>query len=84
MKKKRTDDEMRDHYDFSDSWRNPYAGAILKFKHGGKRPGAGRKPVRQPLTSHTVTLASRHVRFLKSLDRNISRAIRRLIESAQS
>ncbi len=83
MKKKNHDDEMREHYDFSKSWRNPYAGHV-KLSHGGARPGSGRKPLSRKMERHTVTLPKQHIRFLRSLDRNLSRAIRRLVQAASS
>jgi hypothetical protein len=89
MKKKTTfehipgldDYELKPHYDldYTKARRNPYAGRV-KLTHGGTRPGAGRKPAPHPIERHTITLYKTHARFLRGLDTNLSRAIRKLIE----
>ncbi len=61
---------------------NRFAGHV-KFSHGGVRPGAGRKPTAEPVERHTITLYKKHVNYLKSLDTNLSRAIRKLIAKSQ-
>ena len=58
---------------------NPYAGRV-KHTHGGTRPGSGRKPAPQPIERHTITLYKSHAKYLRGLDDNLSRAIRKLIE----
>lgn len=75
-------DEMREEYDFSHSRPNPCA-TRPKIYRGGARPGAGRKPVAQPMERHTVTVHPSDARFLRSLDSNLSRAIRKLIAKAR-
>jgi hypothetical protein len=52
------------------------------FTHGGKRGGAGRKPASEPIERHTITLYKSHAKRLRALDKNLSQAIRKLIESA--
>ncbi len=64
--------------DYTKAHSNPYAGRV-KFSHGGKRPGAGRKPGPQPIERHTITLYKEHAQYLRSLDQNLSQAIRKLI-----
>jgi hypothetical protein len=73
-------DELRPHYDvdYRQSRPNPYAGRV-KLTHGGRRPGAGRKPAPEPLERHTITLYKTHAKYLRTLDGNLSRAIRKLI-----
>lgn len=68
--------------DYSKSKPNPYAGRV-KFTHGGRRPGAGRRPGPEPIERHTITLYKTHAEYLRRLDRNLSRAIRKLIASAR-
>jgi hypothetical protein len=58
---------------------NRFAGRV-RFSHGGKRAGAGRKPAPEPVERHTVTLFKSHADYLRSLDTNLSKAIRALIE----
>ncbi|MBI5305506.1 MAG: hypothetical protein HY868_25480 [Chloroflexi bacterium] len=62
--------------------RNPYAGHV-KLTHGGARPGAGRKPLAEPVERHTITLFKSHAKFLRGLDSNLSAAIRKLIAKAK-
>jgi hypothetical protein len=75
------DYELEPHYeiDYRKAKPNRFAGRV-KFSHGGARPGAGRKPASEPVERHTVTLYESHARFLRSLDANLSSAIRKLIE----
>jgi hypothetical protein len=68
--------------DYSKARPNPYA-ARVKFAHGGKRRGAGRKPGPQPIERHTITLYKEHAQYLRSLDQNLSHAIRKLIAKAR-
>jgi len=51
--------------------------------HGGKRAGSGRKAAPEPIERHTITLYKTHAKFLRGLDANLSRAIRKLIAKAQ-
>ncbi len=69
-------------FDRSKARRNPYA-ARVKFAHGGARPGAGRKPLAEPVERHTITLLKSHTKFLRGLDSNLSSAIRKLITKAK-
>lgn len=77
-------DELRPHYDvdYSKSRPNPYAGRV-KLTHGGLRPGAGRKSAPEPLERHTITLYKTHAKYLRTIDGNLSRAIRKLIAKAR-
>ncbi len=68
--------------DYSRARLNPYANRV-KFTHGGRRPGAGRKPGPQPIERHTITLYKEHAQYLRSLDQNLSQAIRKLIAKAK-
>ncbi len=61
---------------------NRFAGRV-QYSHGGKRAGAGRKPALEPVERHTVTLFKSHAEYLRSLDRNLSKAIRELIERSR-
>src|SRR5438552_1349393 len=74
------DDELPDHIDidYSQAKPNPYAGKVL-FTHGGARKGAGRKMSHETAKPHTVSLYKAEVKFLRALDPNLSRAIRKLI-----
>ncbi len=73
-------DDLRPHYDFdySKSKPNRLVGRVI-FKHGGTRRGAGRKRAPEPVERHTITLYKSHVKYLRSLNPNLSRAIRNLI-----
>ena len=59
---------------------NRFAGRV-KLTHGGARRGAGRKPKPESLRTvrKTVTLYRSEIRFLKTLDSNLSRAIHKLL-----
>ncbi len=61
---------------------NRFAGRV-KHTHGGKRNGSGRKHAPEKLERHTITLYSTHAKYLKTLDANLSRAIRKLIAKAR-
>ena len=61
---------------------NRFAGRV-RLSHGGKRPGAGRKPAADPIERHTVSLFKSHAEYLRSLDTNLSKAIRALIERSR-
>lgn len=69
-------------FDYSKAKPNPYAGRI-KYTRGGERKGAGRKPAPEPVERHTITLYKSHTKYLRSLDANLSRAIRKLIARAR-
>jgi hypothetical protein len=78
------DYELMSHYEFDPRKAKPnrFAGRV-KFSHGGARPGSGRKRAPEPVERHTITLYKTHAKFLRSLDANISRAIRKLIAKAK-
>lgn len=57
---------------------NRFAGRV-KFTHGGPRPGSGRKPALEPLERHTITFYKSHAEYLRKVDANLSKAIRKLI-----
>ncbi len=77
-------DQLRPYYkvNYSKARPNRFAGRV-KFTHGGTRPGAGRKSATErfgePVERHTITLLKSHANFLRSLDDNLSSAIRKLI-----
>lgn len=75
-------DDMRPECDFSRSRPNLYA-VRPKVYRGGARPGAGRKPVAQPMERHTITVLPTDAKFLRALDPNFSKAIRKLIAKAR-
>lgn len=64
--------------DYSKAKPNPYAGKV-HFTHGGSRKGAGRKPSKETAEPHTISLYKTEVKFLRRIDPNLSRAIRKLI-----
>lgn len=49
--------------------------------HGGARKGAGRKPASERLTRIDARLSRLQIEFLKTLNPNLSKAIRTLIDS---
>ncbi len=73
-------DDLRPHYDvdYAKSRPNRFAGQV-KFSHGGARAGSGRKPAPEVLERHTITFYKSHAKFLRSIDTNLSKAIRKLI-----
>lgn len=78
------DYELKPDYDldYSKAKPNPFAGHVKYTRpHGGARNGAGRKPVAEPAERHTVTLYKKDVKYLRKLDANLSRAIRKLIQA---
>lgn len=77
-------DELRPYYkvDYSKSRPNRFAGRtkiITGAQHGGARQGAGRKPAREPIERHTITLLKSDAAYLKKFDKRLSAAIRKLI-----
>ena len=92
-------DDLRPHYDvdYSKTMPNRFAGrrhvvigattdpesAIAKHR-GGARNGAGRKPALEPLVSKHVYLGARHIKILQRVDKNLSAAIRKLADAAQT
>jgi hypothetical protein len=75
------DYELKPHYDidYTKTRPNPYAGRV-KLSNAGARNGS-RKSASPARERHTITLDAAHAKFLRSLDPNLSRAIRKLIES---
>lgn len=73
--------DLRPHYDvdYGKTRPNPYAGRV-RISHGGARAGAGRRGAAELLERHTITLYRSHAERLCALDRNLSSAIRKLIE----
>ncbi len=69
-------------FDRSKMKRNPFAGRV-KFTHGGARVGAGRKKAPEPIERHTITFFKSHAQYLRRIDGNLSRAIRKLIAKAR-
>ncbi len=76
------DYELKPHYDidYSKAKPNRFAGRV-KLTHGGPRKGAGRKPASEPVERHTITLYKSHVKYLRSVDPNLSKAIRKVLEA---
>jgi hypothetical protein len=77
-------DELRPQYkvDYRKSRPNRFAGRpkiVTGAEHGGARQGAGRKPAREPLERHTITLLKSDAVYLRKLDKRLSTAIRKLI-----
>ena len=58
---------------------------IIKPKHGGQRPGAGRPRISTTgnTARHTVTIAPDDLAYLLSIDKNLSKAIRDIIQQAR-
>ncbi len=59
---------------------NRFAGRV-KFTHGGPRKGSGRKRAPEPLVAKRVYLYPRHVKILQRIDKNLSAAIRKLVDA---
>lgn len=77
-------DELRPYYkvDYHKSRPNRFAGRakiVTGAQHGGARNGAGRKPATEPLERHTITLLKSDAAYLKTFDKRLSAAIRKLI-----
>ncbi len=66
--------------DYSKAKPNRFAGRV-KLTHGGPREGAGRKPSPEPLVAKRVYLYPRHVKVLEKIDKNLSAAIRKLVDA---
>jgi hypothetical protein len=77
-----TSDDLRPEYDFAESRPNPYANRP-KIYRGGVRAGAGRKPIAQLMERHTITMHPSDAKYLRSLDTNLSKAVRKLIAQAR-
>jgi hypothetical protein len=80
------DDDLLPHYDidYSKAKPNRFAGrpkVIIGPVHGGAREGAGRKAAPEPLVAKRVYLYPRHVRILQKIDKNLSAAIRTLVDA---
>lgn len=77
-------DELRPSYriEYRKSRPNRFAGRnkiVSGSKRGGAREGSGRKPAREPLERHTITLLPSDAKYLKTFDKRLSAAIRKLI-----
>lgn len=68
--------------DYSKAKPNRFA-RRSKIYRGGARPGAGRKPAPEPVERHTVTIYKSHADYLRSLDPNLSKALRKLIAAGK-
>lgn len=80
------DDDLLPHYDidYRKSRPNRFAGRpkiIIGPVRGGARKGAGRKPAPEPLVAKRVYLYPRHVKVLKKIDKNLSAAVRKLVDA---
>lgn len=79
------DDDVMPLYDldFSKAEPNRFAHRekIIVGSRGGARPGAGRKPAPEPLIGKKVYLSARHLRILSRVDKNLSAAIRKLVDA---
>ncbi len=77
------DYELKPHYDFDYHKAKPnrFVGRVdlNTPKRGGARNGAGRKPAREPIERHTITLLKSDAAFLKKFDKRLSAAIRKMI-----
>jgi hypothetical protein len=78
------DYELKPHYDldYRKAKPNRFAGKV-KFTHGGARKNAGRKPAPEELVAKRVYLYPRHVKFLEKIDKNVSAAIRKLVDATE-
>lgn len=65
-------------FDLKKARRNPYAGQV-HLTRGGRRAGAGRKPAPEPLERHTITFFKSHADYLRRVDTNLSKAIRKVL-----
>ncbi len=79
-------DELRPQYnvDYRKSRPNRFAGrpkVVVGATRGGARPGAGRKPSPEPLIAKRVYFYPRHVKMLEKIDKNLSAAIRKLVDA---
>ena len=54
----------------------------MKSTRGGRRRGAGRKPGPKPIEQHTITFYRSDVEKLRRIDPNLTKAIRKLVESS--
>ncbi len=85
------DYELKPHYDLDPRKAKPnrFAGRAKfsaqnprgKMTQGGGRVVAGRKSAPEPVERHTISLYRSHAKFLRSMDSNLSNAIRKLIEA---
>lgn len=79
------DDDVMPLYDldFSKAKPNRFAHRekVIVGSRGGARPGAGRKPAPEPLIGKKVYLSARHLKILERVDKNLSKAIRKLTDA---
>jgi hypothetical protein len=78
------DYELKPHYDFDyrKSKPNRFAGRVI-FSHGRVRRGSSRKRAPERIERHTITLYKTHADYLRRLDANLSKAIRKLVAKAK-
>ena len=69
--------------DFSKAKPNRFARRDKEIvgARGGARPGAGRKSAPEPLIGKKVYLSARHLKILARVDKNLSKAIRKLADA---
>jgi hypothetical protein len=74
------DYELKPEYtiDYRKAKPNPFAGRVVLPRRRA-RPGVKRKFAPEPVERHTITLYRTHAKYLRTLDGNLSRAIRKLI-----
>ncbi len=74
------DYELKPHYDLDYRKAKPNRFARrVKISRGGARRDAGRQSKPEPVERHTIAFYKSHADYLRSLDRNLSKAIRKLI-----
>jgi hypothetical protein len=78
------DYELKPHYDldYRKAKPNRFAGKV-KFTHDGARKNAGRAAAPEQLISKRIYLYPRHVKLLEKFDKNVSAAIRKLVDATQ-
>ena len=77
-------DDLRPHYDFDHSKAKPnrFAGRVT-LTHGGTRSNSGRKLSPAPVVRTTISLTKPYLNYLRRLDSNVSRAVRKLIDASK-
>ena len=78
------DYELKPHYDFDyrKSKPNRFAGRV-KLTRPASRRDSGRKRAPERTERHSITLSKSHADYLRRLDQNLSRAIRKLITKSR-
>ena len=77
------DYELKPHYhlEYRKAKPNRFAGKV-KLTHGGARKNAGRTPAPEQLVSKRIYLYPRHVKLLAKIDKNMSAAVRKLLDTS--